>query len=1132
MAGGTQTLSGTNTYTGATTINSGGTLALTGSGSIANSSGVADAGIFDISGVTASASIVSLSGASTGVVDLGSKTLNITNANGTFSGVVQGTGNITLAGGTQTLSGTNTYTGTTTISAGKLSITTGAGLGGTAAGTSVANTATLDLAGTFAVGAEAVTLAGGSTLSSSSGTNSMSGDIQVTGTSTVSVATSLTLSGAVIGSSGAGFQILDKTGAGTLTLSGGSDNTSLATTVDAGKLVLAKAVTGGDTGINATALVIVNGGTLQLAGDENRQILDTASVTLNGGTFDQNGKNETIGTLALKGGAISGSGILTIRDAAIDAQSGSSSTILAGTQGLTKTTSGTVTLSGANTYTGATTISAGTLAVNGSIASGSTVAVGTTGTLTGTGTVNGNVTLTGNGVINMNAGTIGGTLVVTNGNWTGTGTVTGLVTASGILGNTLSIGNGANLTANGGLSVTSGGIFAGNATSTITGSLNYASSTDSSTFVGVIAGAGNTLTMNSAGKTLTLSGNNTYTGATTVTEGTLKAGVASVAGVSGAFGKNSAVTLNNTDGKGLDLDVYSNTIGSLNGVAASTVKLGSGTLTTGSLGTTDTYAGVISGASGALVKTGTGTQTLSGNNSYTGGTTISQGILQVGSATALGTGAVTNNATLDIGSTQLSGIGVYTQNTTGSKLKVTIDSSTTSGKISSSSAAVVTTAATVDVTIANDVYISNNATFTILDTIGSGVSVPGTINSLSTSRISFVGSASNGDLILTANRTSTGFASLANNSDARAAGTVLDNMTNPSTDMTTVLNTLENLSDAQVGTALDTMIPEVDAGVLDNSNAALNNFVGASLERSQSVLTAAAENSATGVSSGDENKLNGIWAKGYGSYLDQGTRKGIQGFTAWNSGTAIGVDRLFSDVLTLGVSSGYAYGQVHSAENSGKTNINSAQGTIYAGYQDANLPYFIDAAGSFAWNWYQGKRDISVGGINRTANADYDGQQYGVYLDGGYRFNLGKNLELTPLASIQWNHLRLAGYTETEAGSMNLSVNRQSYDMLQSGLGASITSKMKYKWGNFAPEFHAKWLYSFINDAVAVTSSYTGGGGSFASSGVKPAKNGVNLGGKLSFDLRNDISIIGQCDTELRDSFVGVYGSATVRYKF
>jgi autotransporter-associated beta strand protein len=51
-SGGSVTLTGVNTYTGATTINSGATLALAGAGSVASSSGVADNGTLDISGTT------------------------------------------------------------------------------------------------------------------------------------------------------------------------------------------------------------------------------------------------------------------------------------------------------------------------------------------------------------------------------------------------------------------------------------------------------------------------------------------------------------------------------------------------------------------------------------------------------------------------------------------------------------------------------------------------------------------------------------------------------------------------------------------------------------------------------------------------------------------------------------------------------------------------------------------------------------------------------------------------------------------------------------------------------------------------------------------------------------------------
>ena len=258
--------------------------------------------------------------------------------------------------------------------------------------------------------------------------------------------------------------------------------------------------------------------------------------------------------------------------------------------------------------------------------------------------------------------------------------------------------------------------------------------------------------------------------------------------------------------------------------------------------------------------------------------------------------------------------------------------------------------------------------------------------------------------------------------------------------------------------------------------------------------------------------------------------------TRGTPGTAVGVDTIcnesYCNDIILGVSGGYAYGHVKSDANNGSTSIQSAQSTIYAGYQDANTPYFVDGAGSFAYNWYSGSRDIVAGPIDRTAKSDYEGLQYGAYLDGGYKFNLGNILELAPIASIQWDHLAIGRYTETNAGALDLIVNKQNYDMLESGLGASVSTQLKYGWGNLTPEVHAKWLHDFINDDMVITSTYTGGGGAFTSNGTKMVKDGVNAGGKLSFDLKDDISLIAECDTQMRDGFFGVFGSATVRYKF
>src|SRR5581483_2954554 len=81
-------------------------------------------------------------------------------------------------------------------------------------------------------------------------------------------------------------------------------------------------------------------------------------------------------------------------------------------------------------------------------------------------------------------------------------------------------------------------------------------------------------------------------------------------------------------------------IGSLAG--AGDVTLGANTLTVGSLNTDTEFSGVIAGT-GGLIKTGTGTLALSGDNTYTGGTTIQAGTLQ------LGNGGTSGSITGDVG---------------------------------------------------------------------------------------------------------------------------------------------------------------------------------------------------------------------------------------------------------------------------------------------------------------------------------------------------------------------------------------------------------------------------------------------------------------------------------------------------
>ncbi|ECF4205696.1 AIDA autotransporter-like protein ShdA, partial [Salmonella enterica subsp. enterica serovar Kedougou] len=311
----------------------------------------------------------------------------------------------------------------------------------------------------------------------------------------------------------------------------------------------------------------------------------------------------------------------------------------------------TLTLSGTNTYSGGTLISGGTLVASnvealgtGDVTNDAVLELNTGGTfdnaISGSGQVvkSGDKMLTLSGANSYSGGTLisDGTLVASNVEALGTGDVTNNAT----------------------LELNTGGDFTNN-----------------------ISGSGQVV--KSGDKMLTLSGSNTYTGGTTINDGMLVA--TSVEALGSGDVTNDAVLALNTGGD------FANNIGGTGSVVKSgdeTLTLsGSNTYTGGTLissgtlvandvnalGTGDvtdnatlmlnTGGDFINniGGTGRVEKSGDDTLTLSGTNSYTGGTTISGGTLVATNVEALGTGDVTNNATLELNTG-----GDFTNNISGS----------------------------------------------------------------------------------------------------------------------------------------------------------------------------------------------------------------------------------------------------------------------------------------------------------------------------------------------------------------------------------------------------------------------------------------------------------------------------------
>ena len=493
-----------------------------------------------------------------------------------FSGNISGTGNLTLNGGTETLTGANAFTGVTTVAGGTL-VLSGAGsiasselliddsvvdISATNAGASVGS---LNGTGSLVLGSQNLTLS--KTSGTFSGTFSGSGSLIIaSGTQTLSTAT--------------GTVAIPIVNNGALVLAGGQ--TFAGVISGSGSLTSAN---GGVISLTApntyTGVTTIATGTLALAGAGG---IAASSAVVDDGTLDISGTTSGAAIVSLSGtgGITLGSQTLTLTNAS-SVFAGS----LSGAGGLALS-GGTETLSGASNYQGGTLISGGILQLGTG---------GALGSVTGAITDNGTLVLDYGGGVTVN-NTISGS---------------GSLQQSGVRTTTLTGSN----SYSGGTAINSGTLQIGDggADGAITGAVSDNGELafdrpDAVTFAGVISGPGAVTQAGTGSVTLTAA--SSYTGATTIAAGTLAlAGAGSIAASSSDV-DNGTFDISATPGA---------SIISLSGSGA--VNLGAETLTL--TNAADIFAGVISGTGGLTLESGT--ETLENTISYAGPTTINAGTL-------------------------------------------------------------------------------------------------------------------------------------------------------------------------------------------------------------------------------------------------------------------------------------------------------------------------------------------------------------------------------------------------------------------------------------------------------------------------------------------------------------------------
>lgn len=194
-----------------------------------------------------------------------------------------------------------------------------------------------------------------------------------------------------------------------------------------------------------------------------------------------------------------------------------------------------------------------------------------------------------------------------------------------------------------------------------------------------------------------------------------------------------------------------------------------------------------------------------------------------------------------------------------------------------------------------------------------------------------------------------------------------------------------------------------------------------------------------------------------------------QGFSFVSGGLTGGVDYRVTDNVILGVALSYTRSSADINFNLGETTSHSfgisAYGTYYVG------AFYLDGHAGFEWNEYKTEREIAYATVSREATGKPSGQQYTGNVGAGYDFRVGP-ATLTPYARAEYVHLDIDSFTETGAIGLNLFIDRQSVDSLQTALGGRAAYTINTPFGVLAPQVSVEWRHEFLNDSRSVTAKY------------------------------------------------------------
>lgn len=206
-----------------------------------------------------------------------------------------------------------------------------------------------------------------------------------------------------------------------------------------------------------------------------------------------------------------------------------------------------------------------------------------------------------------------------------------------------------------------------------------------------------------------------------------------------------------------------------------------------------------------------------------------------------------------------------------------------------------------------------------------------------------------------------------------------------------------------------------------------------------------------------------------------------------NFNFTLGANLFAGEHVTAGVALGI--GQ-HNADFSGGGGykLQDISGLGYLGYRNGGgyVGGYVNFGQS---NFKDIERRMSIGTMQRTETGKADGSHLGGGLTGGWWFDLADKLQTGPFATLDWQTVKVNGYSESGADSSAMWFGRQQRDSLLSTLGWRLRGQWQVNNLLMSPYVELGWNHDSRADQRMVSAGLTSMNGTFALPGFSPDKS-------------------------------------------